>query len=181
MAKLIKCSGCGAEISKKAKACPHCGEPVPEGTTSFMQALFWAIVLFIALVVLINSINDISIATPTKQTAVTKAPKIPEPYEVHKEQIKKIKNKIKGKVGKEKKILASAWNNNTLSKNITSLNVAVLDDGTKRDGFAQYICLLINEEGLLDKKYGLRVIVKVTDFKKSMSGDFTAIGKATCN
>lgn len=35
MAKLIKCAGCGAEISKKAKTCPHCGEPTPKPTSLF--------------------------------------------------------------------------------------------------------------------------------------------------
>lgn len=44
MAKLIKCSGCGAEISKKAKACPHCGEPAPKKTS----LLTWLVlILFI--------------------------------------------------------------------------------------------------------------------------------------
>lgn len=44
MAKLIKCSGCGVEISKKAKACPHCGEPAPKKTS----LLTWLVlILFI--------------------------------------------------------------------------------------------------------------------------------------
>ena len=28
MGKLKECKGCGAEISKKAKSCPKCGEPI---------------------------------------------------------------------------------------------------------------------------------------------------------
>jgi len=28
MARLTKCKGCGEEISKKAKSCPKCGEPI---------------------------------------------------------------------------------------------------------------------------------------------------------
>lgn len=27
MTELIKCSGCGKDISEHAKACPHCGQP----------------------------------------------------------------------------------------------------------------------------------------------------------
>jgi len=46
MAKLIKCSACGAEISKNAKTCPHCGEPVPKGT-SLLTWLF--LILFVIL------------------------------------------------------------------------------------------------------------------------------------
>mgnify|MGYP000235112232 CR=1 FL=1 len=30
MAKLIKCKACGASISKNAKACPQCAEPIPK-------------------------------------------------------------------------------------------------------------------------------------------------------
>jgi hypothetical protein len=47
MAKLKKCAGCGAEISKKAKACPHCGNPSAKRTsliTWFVLFLFLAIV-----------------------------------------------------------------------------------------------------------------------------------------
>lgn len=53
MAKLIKCPGCGTEISKKAKTCPHCGEPVPKGT-SLMTWL--VIILFI--IILIGNITS---------------------------------------------------------------------------------------------------------------------------
>jgi len=43
MAKLIKCSGCGEMISKNAKACPHCGEPVPKGTS----LLTWLVLILL--------------------------------------------------------------------------------------------------------------------------------------
>ena len=56
MAKLIKCASCGAEISKNAKACPHCGEPAPKKTSSFT----W-IVLILFVVGIFGSISsDIS-------------------------------------------------------------------------------------------------------------------------
>jgi len=50
MAKLIKCASCGAEISKKAKICPHCGEPAPKKTsliTWFVLFLFLSIVYIV--------------------------------------------------------------------------------------------------------------------------------------
>lgn len=45
MAKLKKCAGCGAEISKKAKACPHCGEPAPKETS----LLTWLVLILFVL------------------------------------------------------------------------------------------------------------------------------------
>lgn len=53
MGKMIKCKGCGEEISKKAKICPKCGEPAPKKTS----LLTWLVgILFI--VALINYGNN---------------------------------------------------------------------------------------------------------------------------
>lgn len=44
---LQKCSGCGAQVSENAKACPHCGEPPKKGTsmlTIIVAAVFGVIV-----------------------------------------------------------------------------------------------------------------------------------------
>ena len=54
MAKMIYCKGCGKEISKKAKACPNCGEPVPK--TSLLKWLFLIILIF----TLFDSIQTLS-------------------------------------------------------------------------------------------------------------------------
>ena len=47
MVKLIKCKACEKEVSKKAKACPHCGEPIPKQLTlgEWIQGLFGIIVI----------------------------------------------------------------------------------------------------------------------------------------
>jgi len=47
MAKLIKCAGCGEEISKNAKSCPHCGEPKEESTSLLTWIIVFAIGFFI--------------------------------------------------------------------------------------------------------------------------------------
>lgn len=67
MAKLIKCKGCGAQISKQAKACPQCGEPVPKGTS----LLTW-LVLIVFLIVIFQSISpDRNSSASSSRTAVT--------------------------------------------------------------------------------------------------------------
>ena len=50
MAKLVKCKGCGEEISKKAKACPKCGEPAPAKTSTATWLFVIILVLFMFVV-----------------------------------------------------------------------------------------------------------------------------------
>lgn len=45
MASMVKCKACGAEISKNAKVCPHCGEPAPKRTSLAAWLLLGIIVL----------------------------------------------------------------------------------------------------------------------------------------
>lgn len=42
---LIKCPECGKEISNEAKACPHCGKPMPKTKSKplYKYGLFWII------------------------------------------------------------------------------------------------------------------------------------------
>jgi RNA polymerase subunit RPABC4/transcription elongation factor Spt4 len=49
MSNLVECSDCGKEISKQAKACPHCGAPPPktEVATEY-QFMIWVIIITIA-------------------------------------------------------------------------------------------------------------------------------------
>ena len=84
MGKLIKCSGCGVEISKKASACPHCGEPLKKGTSLFTWLV---LILFILGVfgILPSNKND----SPVNTTAIV-APILKKPVKenlINKKQI----------------------------------------------------------------------------------------------
>lgn len=75
MAKLIKCKSCSAEVSKNAKACPQCGEPVkrrPIGCSGAISIVF----LVLAIAVAWNSIMNPSPTTTggqaTTSTSVSK-------------------------------------------------------------------------------------------------------------
>ncbi len=48
MAKLIKCKSCNAEVSKNAKACPQCGEPLKRKPIGCVGAI--VIILLVAVV-----------------------------------------------------------------------------------------------------------------------------------
>ncbi len=65
MSKLIKCAGCGVDISKKAKACPHCGEPAPKQTS----LLTWLVLILIILGMIISILSDNSISNSSTDTS----------------------------------------------------------------------------------------------------------------
>ena len=63
--------------------------------------------------------------------------------------------------------------------NAVEWTVGVYDDGTSRFGYAGYVCLVLSQAGLVDKRTDVRVV----DFvKASRSGDWRAasLGHADC-
>lgn len=67
MAQMIKCKACGKDISSKAKACPHCGNPSPKRTS----LITW-FVLFLFLFIVYNvATNDIKKTSSHKVQTIT--------------------------------------------------------------------------------------------------------------
>lgn len=66
---LIVCKECGENVSKNAKACPNCGEPVPKGTSAFTAI----VVLLIAFGIYSASTRN-SIEASRELPAVAKTP-----------------------------------------------------------------------------------------------------------
>ncbi|WP_151792027.1 hypothetical protein [Acinetobacter soli] len=61
--------------------------------------------------------------------------------------------------------------------NTKTLSVGVIDDGTNRDGYAQYICEIVSSGGLS----GFNIMVKVIDIQKLKQTDkWVTIGKSNC-
>jgi len=55
--------------------------------------------------------------------------------------------------------------------------VGVFDDGSPRDGYAQYVCLVLNEEGFK----GQKVWVQIIDIAKlNRTGSWVKLGEAHC-
>jgi len=78
VAKLIKCSGCGEKVSKNAKACPHCGEPVKkEKGTSLLTLLVLTVFIF-AIVGKITSADKVTISTALNQEKIAQQKKAKE-------------------------------------------------------------------------------------------------------
>ena len=77
------------------------------------------------------------------------------------------------KSDKEPTVKDATW------KTDSSFSVGVIDDGTNRDGFAEYVCQVLNND--FDIK-GKRVFVSVIDIAKLNSeGKWINLGIANCN
>jgi len=50
---MVSCRECGKEVSKNAKACPHCGEPSPSAASAGAK-WFWFLLLFFFLFIAIT-------------------------------------------------------------------------------------------------------------------------------
>lgn len=71
----------------------------------------------------------------------------------------------------EPKVKDAIWTNSTTFK------VGVRDDGTKRDGYAQYVCLELYSRGFK----GQGVLVRVVDIDKLVkTGEWINLGTAKC-
>lgn len=75
------------------------------------------------------------------------------------------------KSDEEPKVLDALWTDESVFK------VGVLDDGTGRDGYAQYVCLVLNKKGFKGKN----VLVRVIDLPKLIETDqWVNLGTAFC-
>jgi hypothetical protein len=75
------------------------------------------------------------------------------------------------KSDEEPKVLDALWTDKAIFK------VGVRDDGTGRDGYAQYVCLVLNTKGFKGKN----ILVRVIDLPKLIATDeWINLGTAFC-
>ncbi len=186
MAKLIKCASCGAEISKNAKACPHCGEPVPKGTS----LLTW-LVLILFIVGMFGSLSpDKSSSSSSKTTtAAITAPKKPTKEEIAKKQqikqedikyfkqskeviIEDINSKIQNKKYKEVMSIAAKYlsfkgKDDDIIKISTDARALLIEDNKEKQ--AKQVAINLAKVKIANKKKEKEILKKL---KKIPSSDF---------
>ncbi|MBD3610481.1 MAG: zinc ribbon domain-containing protein [Gammaproteobacteria bacterium] len=159
---MIKCKECGQDISNSAKTCPHCGVTRPAGQKSLLQklaSLVWGLVIFVIVITWLGS-NDEETTNSGTGTAGTAAVTTPT---YTKAQLDAVLSEVRS----EPKVIAASWNNETTA----SLLASVVDDGTNRKGYAEYLCLVMAEHGV---KGGIvRVMASHEKWKE--------LGKAWCS
>lgn len=192
MGTIYQCKTCGGKVSKNAKVCPHCGETGEVKLTLWQKlkrATLFAIIFMIFLGwgiselgsainegrknrQIIDDNNRKIEAIEAKRQAAIEAR-----LQDERKAMEPLRDKLLKKTREEKKVIAAVWYRDGFGRSKDVLSVAVMGDGTNRDGYAQYICLLANEVGL----GGKGIEVEITDAIKSInSGDLTPIGRATC-
>ncbi len=73
------------------------------------------------------------------------------------------------KSGKEPKVKDATWATDR------NLYVGIMDDGSRRDGYADYLCLVAGDHGVRPD------LIKVIDIVKVVrTGKFVELGKAYC-
>lgn len=74
-------------------------------------------------------------------------------------------------IAKEPKVEEAMWSQ------AISLWASVRDDGSRRDGYADYLCMLMLDAGKSDDDF---VVVHIWDHSAMQAGDLREIGKADC-
>lgn len=161
MDKIVMCSTCKSKFANNAL--------VWRKGIGILSLFFWIFIIGIIAAITLPKLD-----TESKQATIDTNTK-PQPKAISKKKAKKIasaKKKLITLLKKEKRVLGPTWESEHF------LTVGMFDNGQKRDGFAQYICILKNEAGLKD----YRVFIKIYDAKLMMSsGEGKVIGETACN
>lgn len=158
--KLKTCPACGNKVSKKAKTCPQCGHPLDNFWTKKRSSL-WLLLIFFVLIYLFAPSNSNKTTSKTNTSPTTHL------TEKQKEKILKI-------VKSEPKVKDAIFPNG--SDNL--LYVGMYDNGSRRDGFAEYLCISINEKVKLPHQ----IFIKIVDYKDILQQKgFREIGRYFCN
>lgn len=154
---LIPCPDCGTEVSDQAKACPKCGRPVrkplPEPIKEPPWVMWVAIAGVVVVLIVTGALKGMSRPTPPPSKPGSDA----------------ARQAVLAEVKSGSTTKSAMWSQDM------SLWISVIDDGTRRDGYAQYACEVVRQKGIRDY-----VVVHVWDAFAMMRNEFKELGKARC-
>lgn len=164
---LIKCTECGKEVSSTANKCPHCGTWAPSGKG---KAVIGVVVVCVILFALLSLTAEKDIApAPKEQAQPTSTYKEPEVAGVYSPQHKKVQDIFRSK--QEPLAKDAIWTAKEIFK------VGVINDGTSKNGYADYVCQVLYSEGFK----GRWIYVQIVDIVKlQKNGEWEKIGEAQC-
>ena len=146
---LIECKKCLEVISNKGKACPKCGVPIKKE----LSVLAWVFILGVPALILFT------VFSPSEKVVSGKSWRTMAHADVERHF----------KSDKEGAAKDAVWANSGL------LRIGVYDDGTRRDGYAQYACEVLRDYKIYKAKVIINDVVKVRNSNK-----WITLGKATC-
>lgn len=149
---LVKCSECGGQVAKHAFSCPNCGAHDPSKSGSKFLKIFFGTVglIFISFIIFMS----LASASEPESKEITLA---------------------KQEIQKEQKVVDLYYNPNAEIE----WHIGVLDDGSKRHGFASYICDILHEHRLVSQNTSVR-IVDVSKIKRGNNFREASLGRINC-
>lgn len=158
---LVKCKECSNQVSNKAKTCPQCGAPIPKGY-GVGTLLVLVVMIFIVFVYLGETPTG---SLPTASTLNT-APPAPGPAG----SAARDRVLAQFKSADEPTAQDAIWTSDTMFK------VGVLDNGSSRSGYADYVCSVLRENGLAAGYH-----VEIVDIVSiAAGGRWTVLGEKAC-
>jgi hypothetical protein len=165
---LVKCPDCGIEVSPKAKSCPSCGYPVARDIKRKHARI---ILPLLGIFVMMNIVYMLAANVKKSETLKPVAPTATAPQSQAPRFTSEQLTAAIAAVESEPKVKDAAWNDESLP----SLLVGVLDDGTNRNGYAEYICLKLMEHNIRGG------VVHIMDVGAAANNDERReLGKAWC-
>ncbi len=145
---LVECKACKAEISNRAKSCPKCGEPIKK-TGGCIGLLLGVLVGLVIIIFIVSGEKE-----PVQSINTVKQDSIVKLFKSDKEKIAK----------------DALWINGG-----RTLRVGVIDDGTRRDGYADYVCQVLKDYGFSGVRVVINDIVKIV-----RNNEWVELGKSKC-
>lgn len=165
---LVNCTECGNKVSSTASKCPHCGTWAPGGKgKSVLGVMIIFLVLFLLLKMTAEDEQPPHEASgPAKQKAAMPAPAVAGEYSL---QHKKIQDRFRSK--EEPTAKDAIWTSPDIFK------VGVLNDGSQRDGYADYVCQILYQQGF----QGKHIYVQIIDIAKlQRDSEWVKLGEKVC-
>lgn len=159
---LTKCRECGKQVSSKAATCPICGIKSPGRWK--IGCFPGAIIAVVVFLVIGNLIEGSKPGNP-----YVSVPALPVKDGVYSQQHKTVQDIFRS--NSEPVAKDALWTAPHIFK------VGVINNGTSRDGYAQYVCGVLYEEGFRGKKIWVQIVDVV---KLKNKGEWEKIGEARC-
>ena len=150
---LMKCKECGHQVAQYAFSCPNCGAHNPtKAGEGFLKGFFIFIgVLFLAFVVFMSMASANGLENKNVLA-------------------------VKEEIQKEQKVVDIYYDPSAT----VQWHIGVYDDGSKRYGYASYICDILHEYALVDQSTSVRIV----DVKKVTQGETfrkASLGRVNCS
>ncbi|MEJ1360056.1 MAG: hypothetical protein RPU42_13295 [Candidatus Sedimenticola sp. (ex Thyasira tokunagai)] len=158
---LVECKECSQPVSNWASKCPKCGVNNP-GTRWWHILIVLVILAFVFRFAFLSDeqLEPVNTAIPTEPVPVLPVVLFTD----------KVLSAALNAVESEEKVEDAAWSD----PQFPSLSVSIWNDGSNRNGYAEYLCQVLAEHGMTGG------VVHIYDHAASLQEDYVEIGNAWC-